>query len=155
MGEGTFGWLFVQQVSTWGRGLSFYSSLYKGILLWIRLRFLPYLVCSVQEGSVQLGSLSRNLSEHIWVKQFLQKLELYEIQQMKMCCDNQVAIHVASKLVFDERTKHVELDFHFIQGNLLANEICTEFVRSNDQLACVKKSLRVSQIKFICSDFSI
>jgi len=50
---------------------------------------------------------------------------------MKMYRDNQGALHMASNPVFYERTKHIELDSHFIRENLLSHEICTEFVRSN------------------------
>ncbi|XP_027927901.1 uncharacterized protein LOC114184793 [Vigna unguiculata] len=92
------------------------------------------------------------MCELIWVKQFLQELNLCEIQTMKMYCDNQAALHIASNLVFHERTKHIEIDCHFVQEKLMTKEICTKFVRSNDQLAYLLiKSLRGPQIEFICS----
>ena len=52
--------------------------------------------------------------ELIWLKQLLQELGCSEVKQMKLICDNQAALHIASNPVFHKRTKHIEVDCHFI-----------------------------------------
>ena len=54
---------------------------------------------------------------------------------MKLVCDNHVALHIASNLVFHERTKNIEVDSHFIQDKIALGCMTTSFVNSSDQLA--------------------
>ena len=88
--------------------------------------------------------------ELIWLKQLLEELKFCETSQMELICDNQAALHIASNPVFHERTKHIEIDCHFIREKILSGCIFTSHVNSNDQLADIlTKSLRGSRIEYI------
>ena len=90
--------------------------------------------------------------ELIWLKQLIQELKFAEISQMQLLCDNQAALHIASNPVFHERTKHIEIDCHFIREKILSGCIVTAHISSNDQLADIlTKSLRSPRIKYICN----
>ncbi|XP_031273012.1 uncharacterized protein LOC116131506 [Pistacia vera] len=43
--------------------------------------------------------------ELIWLKQLIQELKFVEVSQMKLLCDNQTALHIASNPIFHKRTK--------------------------------------------------
>ncbi|RVX02060.1 Retrovirus-related Pol polyprotein from transposon RE1 [Vitis vinifera] len=90
--------------------------------------------------------------ELIWLKHLLRELRFGKDEQMKLICDNQAALHIASNPVFHERTKHIEVDCHFIREKIASGCVATSFVNSNDQLADIfTKSLRGPRIKYICN----
>ena len=60
---------------------------------------------------------------------------------MKLICDNQVALYISSYPVFHERTKHIEVDCHFIREKIASGCISTSFVNSNDQIADIFTNL--------------
>ena len=89
--------------------------------------------------------------ELIWLKHFLKVLRFGKDEQMKLICDNPTALHISSNPVFHERTKHMEVDCHFIREKITSGCISTSFVNSNDQLADIfTNSLRGPRIKYIC-----
>ena len=73
---------------------------------------------------------------------------------MKLICDNQVALHISLNTFFHERTKHIEVECHFIREKIASGCMTTSFVNSNDQLADIfTKPLRGPRIKYICDKF--
>ncbi|RVW51869.1 Retrovirus-related Pol polyprotein from transposon RE1 [Vitis vinifera] len=78
--------------------------------------------------------------ELIWLRHLLQELRFGKDEQMKLICDNQAALHIASNPVFHERTKHIEVDCHFIREKIASGCVATipnlETVPQVDVSAC-------------------
>jgi hypothetical protein len=95
-------------------------------------------------AEAEYRAMAATACELTWLRQ--------DVKAMKLICDNQAALHIASNLVFHERTKHIEIDCHFVRDKVLSGEIITDFVASNDQLADIfTKSLRGPRVESICN----
>ena len=74
-------------------------------------------------------------SELLWLRWFLKNLGVSTFSTTPFYCDNHSAIHIAHNDVFHERTKHIEIDCHFICYHLVYGTLKLFSVSSKDQLA--------------------
>jgi hypothetical protein len=79
--------------------------------------------------------MASTASELTWIKQVLADLNIKIEEPMKIFCDNQSTRRITTNPVFHERTKHIEVDCHFIREKVQSKEIETSFVKSENQLA--------------------
>jgi len=108
-------------------------------------------VVAKSSAEAEYRAMALTTCELIWLKHLLQELHFSKIGTMSIICDNQAAPHIAFNPVFHERTKHIEIDCHFIREKIMSGEIATSFVSSNDQLTYIfTKSLREPRITYIC-----
>ncbi|RVW45617.1 Retrovirus-related Pol polyprotein from transposon RE2 [Vitis vinifera] len=109
-------------------------------------------VVARSSAEAEYRAMALTTCELIWLRHLLRELRFGKDEQMKLICNNQAALHIASNPVFHERTKHIEVDCHFIREKIASGCVATSFVNSNDQLADIfTKSLRGPRIKYICN----
>lgn len=68
-------------------------------------------------------SLAHTAADVTWLQQLLVELHVSSSQIPVVWCDNLSAIALASNPIFHARTKHVEIDYHFIREKVLAKQI--------------------------------
>lgn len=88
-----------------------------------------------KKQKVVARSSAEGICELLWVKNVLKDLGFKPRVAMPLYCDNKAAIAIAHNPVQHDRTKHVEVDRHFIIEKLEAQIIEVPFVKSGDQLA--------------------
>jgi hypothetical protein len=74
-------------------------------------------------------------AELCWIRTLLKDLGIYIHDPPILWCDNVSALAIASNPVFHARTKHIEVDFHFVRERVLRKDLVVKFVSTVDQLA--------------------
>ncbi|KAL6332503.1 hypothetical protein AAG906_008537 [Vitis piasezkii] len=92
-------------------------------------------------------------SELTWLKSLLASLGVFHDKPMKLSCDNKAALHIA-KSVFHERTKHIEIDCHFVREKVQSGEIVTTYLPSQ-VVDMFTKALGRQQFLFLSSKLGI
>ncbi|GJY06815.1 ribonuclease H-like domain-containing protein [Tanacetum coccineum] len=80
-------------------------------------------------------ALASVTSEVIWILKFLKDLQSENLLPVSLHCDSNSAIKIAANPVFHERTKHLEIDLHFVREKILKGMVKTVKVDSANQIA--------------------
>ncbi|PON50663.1 Ribonuclease H-like domain containing protein [Parasponia andersonii] len=82
-------------------------------------------------------AMAQGICEVLWIQMLLKELKLEPSIPMKVFCDNKAAISITYNPVQHDRTKHVEVDQHFIKEKIENGQITTHFVTSHQQIVDV------------------
>jgi hypothetical protein len=64
-------------------------------------------------------SLTAAVQEVIWLKRILFNLKIYPESKVKIYQDNQRAIALAKNPIFRQRTKHIDIRYHFVRYGVM------------------------------------
>ena len=81
--------------------------------------------------------MAQGVCELLWMKIILDDLKVKCEESMNLFCDNKSAISIAHNPVQHDRTKHIEIDWHFIKEKLDNGLITALYIPSGLQLADV------------------
>jgi hypothetical protein len=98
--------------------------------------------CSKKQATVakstteaEYVSLSHASQEAIWMRRLLCDIGCKTDQPTLLYEDNQGAIEISKNPKFHNRTKHIDITFHFIRERISSNEIKVVYCPSDDMLA--------------------
>ena len=83
---------------------------------------------------LEFRAIAQGLCELLWLKIILDDLRIKWDGPMKLYCDNKSAINIAHNPIQHDRTKHIEIDRHFIKEKLEERVVCMSYVPSEHQL---------------------
>lgn len=103
-------------------------------------------------------ALAATVQEALYLSQLLKDMDHSFEQTIKVFEDNQGAIRLAKNPVNIQRSKHVDIKYHFIRNNVLQGKIVLMYCSNEDMVADVftKSSTRteIENLVPICSVFS-
>lgn len=101
-------------------------------------------------AEAEYRALAYTTCEVIWLKQLLRDLGMNLKDPTVLHCDNQAALAIVANPVLHERTKHIEMDQHFVREKAQDGSINPIYIPSSKQLADVfTKVLPVQQHQFL------
>ena len=93
--------------------------------------------CTVSQSSTEAEyrSLASVTAEVFWIRMVLKDLGLFLPNPPILWCENLSALALASNPIFHARTKHIEVDYHFIREKVVRRDVVVKFISTTDQLA--------------------
>ncbi|RVW12470.1 Retrovirus-related Pol polyprotein from transposon RE1 [Vitis vinifera] len=92
-------------------------------------------VVARSSAEAEYRALAQGICEGIWIKRVLSELGQTSSSPILMICDNQAAISIAKNPVHHDRTKHVEIDRHFITEKVTSETVKLNYVPTKHQTA--------------------
>jgi hypothetical protein len=69
------------------------------------------------------------------VEALLRELGVRLRQKPCLWCDNLGATYLSANPIFHARTKHIEIDYHFVRERVAQNHFDIKFISTKDQIA--------------------
>ena len=102
-------------------------------------------VVALSSAEAEYRGMAKGVCELLWLQRLLGELGYPSNSASNLFCDNKAAIDISHNPIQHDRTKHVEVDRHFIKEKLDENIIQFPFVKSEDQLADILTKAVASQ----------
>lgn len=88
------------------------------------------------------------VKEAIWLRNLVQELGLQQEDNSVVFCDNQSAIHLVKNQAYHERTKHIDVRYHFIRDAVAERNMMVKKIGTADNPAdMLTKSIPANKFK--------
>jgi hypothetical protein len=92
-------------------------------------------VVSRSSAEVEYRAVANGVAEAAWLRQLLAELHRPLARSTLVYCDNVSAVYLSTNLVQHQRTKHVEIDLHFVRDRVAIGDVRVLHVPTTSQFA--------------------
>jgi hypothetical protein len=101
-------------------------------------------------------ALADATAEVMWIQTLLTELGVSHPKAASLWCDNLGATYLSANPVFHARTKHIEVDYHFVRERVANSRLNIRFIPTGDQVADgFTKPLSVRQLRAFCHNLNL
>jgi len=90
---------------------------------------------SRSSAEAEYRAVANGVAEACWLRQLLQELHSPLTTSTLVYCDNVSAVYLSTNPVQHQRTKHVEIDLHFVRERVAIGDVCVLHVPTTSQFA--------------------
>ena len=91
-------------------------------------------VVSRSSAELEYRAMTQFVCDIMWIRQLLMKVGIGTLVLVRLWCDNQATMHMAFNPVFHERTKHIEINCHFVLEKIQLGLISTRYLETRERL---------------------
>jgi hypothetical protein len=94
-------------------------------------------VVSRSSAKAEYRAVTNGVAEATWLRQLLLELQAPPSRCTLVYCNNISAMYLSNNPVQHQRTKHVEIDLHFVREKVTIGQVCVLHVLTTSQFADV------------------
>jgi hypothetical protein len=92
-------------------------------------------VVSYSSVEAEYWALASSVAEACWLRQLLQELHTPLMKSTLIYSDNVSTVYLSTNPIQDQRTKHVEIDLHFVRERVAIDDVRVLHVPMTSQFA--------------------
>ena len=82
----------------------------------------------------EFKAIAQGMCEGLWLQKLLEELHITVELLIKLYCDNKAAISISHNPIQHNKTRHIEVDRHFIKEKIEKGTICMTYIPTNELL---------------------
>jgi hypothetical protein len=112
-------------------------------------------VVAISTTEAEYMAATQACKEAIWIQRLMEELG-HSQQQIVVYCDSQSALHIARNPVFHSRTKHIDVQYHFVREVVEKGSVDMQKIHTKDNLADVMtKSINADKFTWCRSSYGM
>ena len=102
-----------------------------GVMSWSNKK---QLTVSLSSTKAEYKALCNATCEVVWLRRILEDIGNKQMKPIVLKCDNQSSIKLAHNSIYHARTKHIEIQHHFVREKIQSKEIDLSYCNTTDNV---------------------